>query len=288
MSDYTGVALGFAEFVGQLLTETFEATVKAQHYQIDRYVELQGMLDLPDEEFLARFVEPQAILDREVMLAGAPIARQMHIADEYQQQILELTEEFEDHSVIYRDRLTNYGFEALRRVIDEALVSEQKSQLQILLQRLDQMRLVVDSGEVKAKLQLTNVFQQGAVEVGDEVAEKNIAASAGKRVAQTTKEAATDKANQAAVNDKSTGDSSNTSAMPAEEMPPLIGDKLHPGIKTLKDTVTQETVLLFDKELLNKSTAVGSNAPVRISAKPVSGTSSSELFSEVTIRFKTV
>jgi len=112
VSDFQYVSLGFAEFVGQLLTETFEATINAQQYQLRRYAELQAAIDLPDEQFLLQFIDPQLVLTRETLIAGSPIARQMIVPPERQAFILELTEEFEEESVIFKNRLTNYGFEA--------------------------------------------------------------------------------------------------------------------------------------------------------------------------------
>lgn len=339
MTDYTHVALGFSEFVGQLLTETFEATLNAQQYQLSRYAELEAMADLPDDEFRLRYVDPQAILNREIAYAGAPIARQMEVPDSRQDLILELTEEYEAQSVIFKNRLTNYGFEALREVIDGQIVQEQKSQLRALLARMEQARLVVDSGEITARLTLNSVFQSptssddAALPEGANV--KSAALMSGTTDStgdqQGTKSAAEDSGSETKANAEAStkamaakparlaaeavlnspkepadgGAIDGGSVDPAPKVPvdstpvdpepklpggdAVIGTKeRYDGIKMLEDPISKETTLLFDKEVLDKAVNSGSDAPVRITAKPVNSSATSAVFSEVTIRFKTV
>ena len=269
MTDYTQVALGFSEFVGQLLSETFEATINAQQYQLGRYAEMDAMVSLPDVEFLLRYVDPQLIIDRELIIAGAPIARQMDVPVARQALILQLTEEYEEQSVIFKNRLTNYGFDALRAVIDAMVVREQKSQISALLARMEQARLVVDSGEITAKLELTSVFQT-----------------------QTTDTATTDATAKTAVKSTLTKTPLTADALltatPDKGTLALSTASLYDGIKTLEDPVTKETTLLFDKEVLDKAVNTGADAPVRITAKPIASSATSSVFSEVTIRFKTI
>ena len=261
MSDFQYVSLGFAEFVGQLLTETFEATINAQQYQLRRYAELQAAIDLPDEQFLLQFIDPQLVLTRETLIAGSPIARQMIVPPERQAFILELTEEFEEESVIFKNRLTNYGFEALRAVIDEQLVAEQKASLQALLNRMEQARLVVDSGEINAKLELSSLYQ-------------------------TT----TDATETAAGNDGKTAVSGvkRLAASDAVLNTTLVNSTLSSGVKELVDAETLEKTLFLDGATLDKTLAATADSPVRISAKPLPSSTSSSVYSQVTIRFKTV
>lgn len=261
MSDFQYVSLGFAEFVGQLLTETFEATINAQQYQLRRYAELQAAIDLPDEQFLLQFIDPQLVLTRETLIAGSPIARQMIVPPERQAFILELTEEFEEESVIFKNRLTNYGFEALRAVIDEQLVAEQKASLQALLNRMEQARLVVDSGEINAKLELSSLYQTttGATETA--------AGNDGKTAVSGVKRLA---ASDAVLNTT------------------LVNSTLSSGVKELVDAETLEKTLFLDGATLDKTLAATADSPVRISAKPLPSSTSSSVYSQVTIRFKTV
>jgi hypothetical protein len=248
MSDFQTVGLGFAEFVGQLMTETFEATLNAQQYQLRRFAELQEAIDLEDDAFLQRYVDPQVILNREVLIAGAPIARQMLIARERQAYILEITEDYEDESIIYKNRLTNYGFDALRDVIDGTIVAEKKASLQALLARMEQARLVIDSGEINAKLELSSLYQStptDGAEAGAAVKKRLIAPTAELSLAAA-------------------------------------------GIKELVNAETLEKTVLMDAEMLEQSLAVNADSPVRISAKPLPASTSSSVYSEVTIRFKTV
>jgi len=262
VSDFQYVSLGFAEFVGQLLTETFEATINAQQYQLRRYAELQAAIDLPDEQFLLQFIDPQLVLTRETLIAGSPIARQMIVPPERQAFILELTEEFEEESVIFKNRLTNYGFEALRAVIDEQLVAEQKASLQALLNRMEQARLVVDSGEINAKLELSNLYQ-------------------------TTTDAT---AETAAGNDGKTAvsDVKRLAASDAVLNTTLVNSTLSSGVKELVNAETLEKTLFLDGATLDKTLAATADSPVRISAKPLPSSTSSSVYSQVTIRFKTV
>ena len=81
MSEFKQVSLGFAEFVGQLLNETFEATLEAQQHQLRRVAELEAALTLPDELFLHLHVDQDTVLEKEMAIAGAPIARQMLLHD---------------------------------------------------------------------------------------------------------------------------------------------------------------------------------------------------------------
>ena len=298
MSDYTQVALGFSEFVGQLLTETFEATINAQQYQLSRYAELEAMADLPDEEFLIRYVDPQTVLNREIAYAGAPIARQMEVPASRQPLLLELTEEYEEQSVIFKNRLTNYGFDSLREVIDSMVVSEQKSQLRALLARMEQARLVVDSGEITAKLELNSVYQAPQSTDG-ETALPDASTVKSARLAMSTPlttDVAT--ANTTDVDPVKTPVDSTTDSgkVPVDSEPvkpsidnlAMLDRSIYDGIKTLEDPLTKETTLLFDKEVLDKAVNTGTDGPVRITAKPLASSATSSVFSEVTIRFKTV
>ncbi|MEC8444570.1 MAG: hypothetical protein VXZ05_10220 [Pseudomonadota bacterium] len=343
MTDYTHVALGFSEFVGQLLTETFEATLNAQQYQLSRYAELEAMADLPDDEFRLRYVDPQAILNREIAYAGAPIARQMEVPDSRQDLILELTEEYEAQSVIFKNRLTNYGFEALREVIDGQIVQEQKSQLRALLARMEQARLVVDSGEITARLTLNSVFQS-PTSSDDAALPEGANVKSAALMSGTTDNTGDQQGTKSAAEDSGSETKANTKAMarmaieparlaaeavlnspkvptdgsaidggsvdPAPKVPvdsaPIDSGSVTPepklpgsdtvsgtkerydGIKMLEDPISKETTLLFDKEVLDKAVNSGSDAPVRITAKPVNSSATSAVFSEVTIRFKTV
>ncbi|MCA6062131.1 hypothetical protein [Thalassolituus marinus] len=248
MSDFQYVGLGFAEFVGQLMTETFEATLNAQQYQLRRFAELQEAIDLEDDAFLQRYVDPQLVLNREVLIAGAPLARQMVIARERQAYILEITEDYEDETIIYKNRLTNYGFDALRDVIDGTIVAEKKASLQALLARMEQARLVIDSGEINAKLELSSLYQStptDGAEAGAAVKKRLVA--------------------------------------PTAELSLAAG-----GIKELVNAETLEKTVLMDADMLEQSLAANADSPVRISAKPLPASTSSSVYSEVTIRFKTV
>lgn len=264
MSDFKQVSLGFAEFVGQLLTETFEASINAQQYQIQRYTEFESILAKSDAQFLLDHIDGQAIVDREIEIAGAPIARQMELTDEQQAYILELTEAFEDHSIIYQNRLTNYGFESLRTVIDQMMIDEQRQLVRSLLERIEQTRLVVDSGEINAKLELTSLVESSSQTEHDSH--------------HTASESDTVKAKRL---------SPDASVISTEKEVSLNEFTLSSDFKSYIDPITKEETLLIDKASLQKDTALKLE-PLRLKAKPLPSSTNSQIFSEVSIRFKTV
>jgi hypothetical protein len=273
--------------VGQLLTETFEATINAQQYQLSRYAELEAMADLPDEEFLIRYVDPQTVLNREIAYAGAPIARQMEVPASRQPLLLELTEEYEEQSVIFKNRLTNYGFDSLREVIDTMVVNEQKSQLRALLARMEQARLVVDSGEITAKLELNSVYQAPESTEG-ETALPDASTVKSARLAMSAPVSSEIAPEITAEVDPVKTPADSEPVKPAVDNLAMLDRSIYDGIKTLEDPLTKETTLLFDKEVLDKAVNTGTDGPVRITAKPLASSATSSVFSEVTIRFKTV
>ena len=256
MSEFERVSLGFAEFVGQLLNETFEATVEAQQHQLRRSAELEAALNLNDTLFLQTYVDQQTVLDKEMEIAGAPIARQMLLHDSVQAGILSLTEEYEEESIIYQNRLTNYGFESLREVIDEIVVEEQRARLNALISWMDVTRLVVDSGEINAKLELNTLLESSSSDSG-----------------LTSQQTPTKK--RLDIKD-STIESASLNELSLSQ---------YEGVKTYFDEKSKETTLLIDKSIV---TSPQEPLPLRMTAKPLTTSTKSSVYSEVTIRFKTV
>jgi len=267
VSEFKQVSLGFAEFVGQLLNETFEATLEAQQHQLRRVAELEAALTLPDELFLHLHVDQDTVLEKEMAIAGAPIARQMLLHDSVQAGILALTEDYEAQSIIYQNRLTNYGFDALREVIDGLVVVEHKARINALLSHAEQLRLVVDSGEINAKLELTTLYGAELPSAGD----GSTGGTSGTGVTPTKDTA-----------------SAKRLAISAEALDPIKLEasltKLD-AVKTYVDPLTKETTLLFDQTSADK---LIDKSPLRLSAKPLPSSTKGTVFSEVTIRFKTV
>lgn len=111
-TEISQINLGFAEFVGQLLDETFEAIVSAQSLQSDRHRELEGALELPEDAFKARYL-------------GA------------------------DEQALVGDELA-------------AVVDRRKIELRDALRGLQSARIVVDSGEIRARLELSSVSSAAA------------------------------------------------------------------------------------------------------------------------------
>ena len=71
--EFTQVSLGFAEFVGQLLHETFEAVIGAHTHQAERTAQMQSALALSTEEFRVRFVTEEELKQTEIGLFAEPL-----------------------------------------------------------------------------------------------------------------------------------------------------------------------------------------------------------------------
>ncbi|BCE00065.1 hypothetical protein [Marinicellulosiphila megalodicopiae] len=266
MSDYSEVSLGFAEFVGQLLNETFEATLSAHQHQLDRYQDIRKALALPSVLFVEQFVDQSIIESKEIEITGDVLTRQMPIKDEYVDYILELTEDYEEQTVVYNGKLTNYGFDALTEVILEMVSDEAKSGLQLLLRQGEQARLVVDSGEITAKLELTNVYQKTEETNNNQIIEKTL------KTEKLITPANLDGLSTINKNIKINNLIANTQILPIKEI-------------SLKDN-TQ--TIFIDKEQVQQVGNSSGQLPVRISAKPATTSSTANILSQVTIRFKTV
>ena len=61
MEEIDKVGLGFAEFISQLLHETFEATLSTQQYQAEKYIELSESLNLSVENMFSRYFDDSDI-----------------------------------------------------------------------------------------------------------------------------------------------------------------------------------------------------------------------------------
>ena len=156
------------------------------------------------------------------------------------------------------------------------LVEERKSLIDSLLNKTELARLVVDSGEIKAKLELSNLHDSTNGDDGIN--------DAGKRVAKGTTPI---KAN---IPDKTTippkGTIGNTDTNLPEGMSDLIG-KI--PIKEFIDPNTNFKTLIVDKKSIPERLGVKASIPdVRVVARPVKMTTNSNLYSEVVIKFKTV
>lgn len=157
MNSFSEVGLGFAEFVSQLLNETFDSVLTAQNYQLEKYVELENARNLSQERFFALYLDNSVLLERALDIFGLPIKVKMAV----ESTVLAAMEDiFEDTTnMINKGQLTQDGYLAIQAFLLENVVNERKSMLDALLNKMEAARLVIDSGEIRAKLEFSNLHE---------------------------------------------------------------------------------------------------------------------------------
>jgi hypothetical protein len=256
MEDFNKISLGFAEFVSQLLHETFEAALSAQNYQIEKYIEIENILKLSNTRYFDLYLNTELLKERSLDIFGVEVKNQMTLNPEIVLIIENLFEDVSDY--IKSNKLTNNGFKAIKEYVLTNLVSERKNVLQSIINKTEFSRLIIDSGEIKAKLELTNLYQDKSLDDEKLVSLK----------ANSTKKSEDEKSN--VFSSKSV---------------------LFNNIKMteIKDSKTNEKILVIDKSTISdKSNFTYSLPNVRITAKPATVSSNNNLLSEVIIKFKTV
>jgi hypothetical protein len=162
--------------------------------------------------------------------------------------------------LVFNKRLTNAGFEAIVAYIANLIAGEQKAALNMLVNRLNASNLVVDSGEITARLEISNLY------AADEAPGKNTIARAEAKVARSSIE-------------------KGKSFM--EEVNRAV-DTSRIKVTEFKDEKTGKTTVLIDKSSLDPASVVGSQIPnVRLSVQPAKRSGNSEIYSEIKIKFKT-
>lgn len=263
MNSFNEVGLGFAEFVSQLLNETFDSVLSAQNYQLEKYIELENARNLSTERFFELYMDDEILEQRELDIFGISLLAKKVLSAEV---IATIEEELgTTDGIVFKNRLTKNGYTEIQNFIKETVVNERKSLLDTLLNKTELARLVVDSGEIRAKLELTNLHDQD-----DDTAAAGKTAS--KRVIKPTKTPVTEN-------------------NPIAEKPAPEGfsvrDKLQ--IKEFIDPETKGKTLIVDKNSIPEGLGIKSLIPdVRVIAKPVKMTATSNLYSEVVIKFKTI
>ena len=256
MENFSPVSLGFAEFVSQLIQETFEATLSAQNYQIEKYTELVNSLSLSDERFKEMYLSDDSLVEKELNIFDVIIVAKMSVKEDLFNIIEEIFETTK--GIVYQKRLTIDGAKKLKEYVLDSLITERKNILETVINKSEMARLIVDSGEIKAKLELKNFYQ-------------NINNISGIRSAESTEPVVIPR--------------------PMKPIDPveLTGISIDLGevtIQEISDPVSNTTTIIVDKDSIQQP--ISSIPNVRIIATPASITSSSNLFSEVTIKFKTV
>lgn len=264
MEDFSKISLGFAEFVSQLLHETFEATLSAQNYQIEKYLEIENILKLPNKRFFELYLNKELLEEKTLNVFGAPIVNQMNLSVE---TISIMEDLFDDISKFVKSgKLTVDGFNAIHNEMLNQLVTEKRSVFQNIMNNTELARLVVDSGEIRAKLELSNLSQ-------------NLAAEG----QTTTLKSSNTKKQTTRFSDKQ-------EVKPASSV--ITGKSiLSNNIKVteINNAETSDKIWIVDKSSFTDKSNVAFSIPnVRIIAKPATTSSNSNLLSEVIIKFKTV
>lgn len=264
MEDFGKVGLGFAEFVSQLLHETFDATLSAQNYQLEKYLDLEKALNLSPARFRELFISDEEANEKETDMFGTTLVANMTVSQTLLEIIAALVEDYS--SIIFNKKLTNTGYSILRQMVNEALVRGKKDNLRLLLNKSEMAQLMVESGEIKAKLELSVLSKtQDATPASN---------PAGVRAANI---AAEDETRQQTSDQLKYGNFSSK-----------VLDVKGVKVTELKDDETNQRILIINKsDDLNEVAKFSALPDTRIIATPVQSTTSGNLFSEITIRFKT-
>lgn len=250
------VSLGFAEFVSQLLHETFDAIISSQNHQLDRIEEITSLNTLSDEDIATRFITEDDIQAHITVLLGAPLASPQLLTA----PIETIIAEYGDSNVPYVDQenqLNVEGVDLLFQVARQSLIENKRSTFEILLNKISEQRLIVSEGEIKAKMELSTMYESND-ETGSEGESKQ---KARKR--------------ERGRNDF-IGKRSRTQLTPPDKT----------MIRRIHDVNSNMDLVFVDHGKVKQMESIDHRIPdARLIAKPVTTKSSSNLYSEITIKF---
>jgi hypothetical protein len=255
------VSLGFAEFVSQLIQETFDAILSSQNYQLEKYAELESKLNMANNVYLKNYISEDQIEERKLDYFGFKVEKQMVISEAFNQFI---NENFEsEKKLVHNNKLTILGYDIIHEFISNLIVEEQKGVINTIINKSNSTNLVVDSGEITAKLELSNLYTQEEETDADVKADMD----AGSRLKNV--------------------DFGKPTRTEKEVLLPSFNRK----IKVIDhvDVSTGKSTILIDKSTVDTITDSNVLIPnVRLSVQPTKMSSSSNLYSEIKLSFKTV
>jgi hypothetical protein len=272
-NDFSKVSLGFAEFVSQLLHETFDAVLSAQNYQLEKYSEFEKALSISNEKFKELYLSDADIKSKEIEIFGVALAEKMIISDVLIAVITGTVKDFDQAKAISNNTLTKFGFDISQQAVLSAIVEEKKGNLRHLINNSEMVRLMVDSGEITAKMELSNLYQNTANESTSTISNDPL------KIPSTPPH-------------PPLPEKKATASTPG--LTPLAtGSKIFDlkGIKVSEvlDPVSKQKTLLIDKSSIKNNVVVSNLIPkFRLVATPAQITSNSNLYSQVVIKFKTV
>lgn len=268
MENFTLVSLGFAEYVSQLLHETFEATLGARDYQFERYLEIEEALAMPIHQFRERYISDEDLESFETELFGGPVSKNLDATEALEELVMQLAPELSGSQIIYRKKLTYRAMEILSKHALEKLHARKRINLSAILNKFQESAMIVDSGEIKTKLQLRSLARTNS---------------------QLQQQPITQLPKSEQVRESETvEDTSDEDSPTIEPIPSRVVEYGGVQVSELIDPKTKGKILLVDHRSLSNQLNVRRTLPnVRIIATPLSGSTSAMLDSEITIRFRT-
>lgn len=259
---YNKVGLGFAEFVSQLIHETFDAILDSQNYQLEKYLELERALSISIQEFKTLYLNEEEIENYINQKLGFGLLRKMQISAKQADVLNNILKDL-DETQNAKNKLSNTEYELIYDYFLKLLVEEKRVKIRMIVQRPELARLIVEGGEIKSKLDLT-VFNQEIIE--EEKVEK---INTSKNSFENPKINSLEKEGKEKLN------SSFIS----------LKDKNRPGITMVEETINGNQFIFIDKEIMNTNQSI-EIPTTRIIATPVSSNNSTAISSEVIIKFR--
>lgn len=254
MSDFSKVSLGFAEFVSQLLHETYDASLSAQNYQLEKHSELEKALSLSTEKFIESYVSDEEIKEKEHEVFGGELQRGMPLNEEQVTIVEEYIPDYKELKILEGNKITGENMDLLRTIAPDMIVEERKDKLQNMLRTYEGARLVIDSGEIRAKLELSNLTEStsgGSANTRSATTSSRVAAPTEKQVTPTKEQFV----QQSAVNQ-------------APSLP----------VKNVPDPDSNQNIVIVDKKSVIGGKDYQAVIPnLRMVAAPVKATSTSSL-----------
>lgn len=267
-NDYSKVSLGFAEFVSQLIHETFDAILDSQNYQIDKFLSLERALNTSLIDFKNKYLTDEEINEYIFDEIGFELKENISLTSEQALILSNILLKAESKQLI-KTKLTPSQFILIYDYILEKLVKEKKSKIQMFVERPEMARLFIDSGEIKAKLNLS--FLNEDLKDATSSTDKNLNTPGMRR-------------EDLVENKKHSFEVKKIDFSKIQTAGRLSNIKVNEII----DKDTGSKILLIDKEIL-KNKEVDFNIPTtRIIANPINNNSSTSISSEVIIKFRSI
>jgi hypothetical protein len=259
-TDFTKVSLGFAEFVSQLIHETFDAILDSQNYQLDKYTELEIALNTPNGMFQKNYLSEEDIKEYQLSIFGIELKANIPVTETISSTLNDIISTENIHKATQGNALTEYGLSALTEFSLSKLIELKKSKIRTLVNHSELARIMVDSGEIKVKLEMFCLNESNAVASSNTPSPKGLS-----RV------------------------SASTIKKSKFDIREIKFDNVHDiKVKELLDNKTQQKTLLIDKSSLMQSTSIKNSIPtLRLIANPLPSSTTTNVFSEVTIKFRT-